>query len=256
MRRRAFIGSAAAAGLAGLAGCSASAAPPKPRVPEERLSEGGWVQTDSVSREVFESEFAGVTVTAIAETLIYEDAALAAEVENKTLGAVSSQQAMFFATRVRFDPNLTDLPAGVGRQEIVDRTEEETRASFRQRLEDAGLTNIEQTGTGTFDPATTDATARRTDYAATFAFEDMEFPVSDDRTVTVEGGDIGVAGLIAVWATSDSVLITGGAHPAENFTRDTKKNVSDAITVAVEIDLGLTPGAYREELTGLMANVS
>lgn len=255
MKRRTFIGAAAGAGLAGLAGCGASASPTPPQVPEERLEEGGWKRTDAFTEEVFEREFAGVTVTATAVTRIYDDAALAAEIEEKTLGAVQAQQASFFATRVTFDPNLADLPGGVGREELIDRTEEEARASFRARLEDAGLTNIEQSGTGTFEPATADVEGRRTDYTADFAFDAMEFPVSEDRTVTVEGGAIGVSGTLAVWVTEEGVLVTGGAHPAENFERTVEEELSEAITVTVDMDLGLTPEEYRTELQGLMTNV-
>ncbi|SFR50333.1 DUF6517 family protein [Halogeometricum limi] len=258
--RRAFLGLAATAGVGALAGCSGttattvSAARRPPSVPEDRLSAGGWAQLDDVTQDpAFEEEFGPVTVTASTRTLLYEDAALREEIAEKTLGQASSQFATFFATRVTFDPDLTSLPAGAGRQQLLDQVESQSRQQFQNRLKDAGLAPVERVNTGTFEVAS-GTSARLTEYEATFAFEGFGVTVGDED-ITVEGGEIPVAGHLAAWIANDSVLVSGGAYPAANFARTMEQSPSAAIDLTVDIDLGLTPDAYREELFELMRHV-
>lgn len=258
-RRRAFLGLAAAAGTAALAGCSGasgtvSAARRPPVVPEDRLSEGGWERSDDVTQDpAFEQNAGPVTVTASTRTLLYDDADLRAEIEEKTLGQASGQFATFFASRVTFDPDLTSLPAGAGRKELLGQVESQSRAQFEARLKQAGLGPVEQVGTGSFDVAS-GASARLTEYEATYAFEGFSVDVGEEP-ITIEGGEIPVAGHLAAWIASDSVLVAGGAYPAANFAREVTESPSAAIDLSVDIDLGLTPDAYREELFGLMRRV-
>ena len=73
--------------------------------------------------------------------------------------------------------------------------------------------------------------------------------------ITIEGGEIPVAGHLAAWIADDSVLVTGGAYPAANFARQVTESPSAAIDLSVDIDLGLTPDAYRAELFDLMRRV-
>ncbi|MDS0299924.1 DUF6517 family protein [Halogeometricum sp. S1BR25-6] len=257
--RRAFLGLAAAAGTAALAGCSGasgavSAARRPPAVPEGRLSEGGWERMDDVTQDpAFEQDAGPVTVTASTRTLLYEDAGLRTEIEEKTLGQASGQFATFFASRVTFDPDLTSLPAGAGRKELLEQVESQSRAQFEARLKEAGLAPVEQVGTGSFDVAS-GASARLTEYEATYAFEGFSVNVGAEP-ITIEGGEIPVAGHLAAWIASDSVLVAGGAYPAANFAREVTESPSAAIDLSVDIDLGLTPEAYREELFGLMRRV-
>ncbi|SFR62779.1 hypothetical protein SAMN04487947_3019 [Halogeometricum rufum] len=257
--RRAFLGLTAAAGVSTLAGCSTtsgtvSAARRPPSVPESRLAEGGWEQVDDVTRDpAFEESFGPVTVTAATRTLLYEDAALRAAIAEKTLGQAATQFSTFFASRVTFDPDLTSLPAGAGRQQLLDQVESQSRTQFRNRLQEAGLAPVERVDTGTFDVAG-GASARLTEYEATFAFEGFSVGVGEEE-ITIEGGEIAVSGHLAAWIANDSVLVAGGAFPAENFARAVTKSPSEAIELSVDIDLGLTPAAYREELFGLMRRV-
>lgn len=253
MDRRTFISTSVGVGLAATAGCTASATQRPPRVPEEDLQDG-WELTAEENRPVFERSIEGVTVTATATTKLYENAGLAADVREKAMGRIDGQFGSFFATRVTFDPNLAGLPAGVGVDELVDQTEASARETFEKRLGEAGLTNVEQTGEGTFEVATGE-TARRTDFTAAFAFEDLAFPVTEDQTVTVAGGAIDVTGTMAVWSHDDAVLVAGGAYPAANVERHVERDLSEAIHVSVDVDMGLTPSAYREELLGLVRRV-
>ncbi len=254
MDRRKFLGAtAAAAGATSLAGCStAVGAIPRPEVPQSKLSDGGWEKVDDEHRTVFEQDFSGVTVTAKAHSVTYQDAVLQREIQDKTLEQVSGQFALFSATRIDMAPDLDDLPVGKGR--ILDQTEESAREQFVAQMENAGLSNVQRSDTGTLT-VDTGEDARLTTYEATFPVPTMSFPVTEDRTMEIEGGDIRVRGDLAVWHHGDFVLIAGGAHPDENFARDVSRELSEAIEVSVSIDLGLTPGEYEEEMRGLITAV-
>jgi hypothetical protein len=259
VRRRGFVGLVAAAAASALAGCSStvstvSAAERPPRVPEDRLRSGGWTQIDDVTEDpAYEREVGPATFTASSRTLLYEDTALRTEIEEKTLGQASTQFATFFATRVTFDPDITSLPAGAGRRQLLDQVESQSRDAFRSRLSEAGLSPVERTGTGTLEVAS-GASARLTDYEASYTFEGFSVGFGD-ATIAIEGGEIPVAGHLAAWIANDSVLVAGGAYPAANFAREATQSPTAAITVTVDIDLGLRPDAYREELFGLMRRV-
>lgn len=254
MNRRAFLGAAAVAGLGTVAGCVASASTRPPRVPTSKLEAGGWGLVEEDSRTVFEDTYGGVSVTAEAASVLYADEQLAADLKEKTLGQVDGQFATFFATRVTFDPNFADLPGGVGVQELVDRTEQSAREQFEARLREAGLTDVSKTGEGTLE-VDTGETASRTDYEAAFPFEGFSFPLSEDQAIEVEAGELPVAGRLAVWVHDGAVLIAGGAYPAENFTKHVERDLSSAVTVSVDVDLGLEPDALESEVLGLVTAV-
>jgi len=253
MDRRTFLGAGAAAAAAALAGCStAVGAVAPPDVPEEQLSEGGWERTDQSQETVFEREMLGTTVEAKSHTLVYEDAELRQRLNEKTLGNVQSTVTVISVSHVDVSGDVDGLPGIQG--EILSRTEAAAREQFRARMEDEGLENVERTGTGELSIDTGEG-ARLTTYAADFPVDSFSVPVGDSETLTIEGGSLGVRGDLAVWHHDDYVLIAGGVHPAENFTRQIEKDLTSAITVDVDIDLGLTPEQYREEVRGILTAV-
>ncbi|MFB6156031.1 MAG: hypothetical protein ABEJ22_09055 [Haloferacaceae archaeon] len=255
MDRRRFLAAAGSLGIASLAGCAAvSGSPRPPVVPERELRDGGWKLVDESQEQAFEQAIAGFTFTATTTTRRYVDQRLADDVTEKTLGEVAGEMSTFFAAAVTFDPDLTNLPGGAGREELLDRTEENARREFESQMERAGLTNVSQTDTGSFD-VDTGETARLTTYEADFPFEGFSFDVTNDASVDVEGDAIPVEGLLAVWYHDRAILVSGGAFPASNYADTTTKDLSDAVTVTVDIDLGLTPQRYREELRSLMRQV-
>lgn len=253
--RRAVLAGAGALGVTALAGCSmAGAAPRPPVVPENRLEEGGWELVAESTERAFEQSVFGVSVTGTASTRQYEDAALAAEVNAETLGQVTGQLSSFFATAVTFDPDVAGGGGALLQDAIVTRAERYARGEFVSQLEAAGLTDVTQSGTSEFDIETGE-TARLTNYRARFPFEGFAVRVADDASVAVEGGDVDVAAHLAVWYRDGAVLLSGGAYPAANYAETTTQALSSAVSVTVDIDLGLTPEAYRAELFGLMRRV-
>lgn len=254
MNRRTFIGAAAGVGLASVSGCVASAQARPPSVPDGRLEDGGWELAREEQRRVFQEEYGGQEITATATTEVYADAEFRAELSEKTLGQITEAPASFFASRVTFDPDITSLPGGVGRDSIIDRIESQSRQNLKDQMNDAGVEQVAQSDTGTFTVATGED-ARQTDFEGVLPFGPIEFPVDDDRTVSLEADEIAIKGHLGVWHHGDSVLVAGGAYPGENYANTVSREVSSAVEVTVDIDLGLTPEQYRDELFGLMTRV-
>lgn len=246
MDRREFLTVAGAGALASLAGCSgAIGAVAAPIVPRDRLANGGWKQIDETEATVFKQNYGPVTLEAKSHGLTYSDTALRQEISKKTLGNVDGQMALFAATRINFSPDLTSLP--VASSSVVDRTETAARSQFESQMRDAGLRNVQQVDTGTLT-VDTGETARLTSYQAEFPFDGVSFPVTADKSVAISGSPITVAGDLAVWLHDGSVLVAGGAYPAENFAKTTTEDLSSAITVTVDVDLGLEPATYEQEV--------
>lgn len=256
MNRRRFLTAAGVAGLAGLAGCNnitstALGSVEPPAVPKDQLEEGGWTFQEEDTRTVLEEDYGPVTVTAKAHSVTYTDTELATRVEEDTLGSVSGTLATYAATRVKFSPDFTQLPEEIGRDQLVDQVEQNSREQFAQQMRSAGLTNVDQTETGELQ-VDTGETARYTGYSAEYEVGEFSVPLPNEETMTVEVDAIDVSGNLAVWVHGDSVLIAGGAYPAENFAGTFSKDITDAIAMDVTIDLGLEPAAYESEVRDLI----
>lgn len=256
MDRREYLALGVGVGASALSGCSflAAAETPPPEVPQQRLDDGGWTQTDSSSETVFEQSYGPMTVQAVSHTLQFVDRALEQQVDDRTLGQVEAALSVFFASRVDFSPNLDNLPAGVGQDQIVDQVRAQSREQFEQQMRNQGLTDIEKSGEGTLDIETGE-TAETIELSAVFPFDGVGFDVTGDERVEIPPTDIEVSGLLAVWHHGDFVLISGGAYPAENFATTVEDDLSDGITVTVDVDLGLKAQSYEDEIRGLVAGV-
>jgi hypothetical protein len=252
MNRRRFLGGAGVVGLGALAGCTnalGSVAPPQ--VPDEQLNDGGWEQTDRTEETVLDESYGPVNVTAKSTTLTFSDEALAQEVANKTLGRIDGTLAIFAASHINFDPNLNNLPGGVGRKEVISETETQARAQFEQQMRDQGLENVERVGEEEFTTDSGKSPGLAT-YRGEFPVGTIEFDANGE-TFALDVGTIEVAGDLAVWNEGDFVVVAGGAYPAESYAETVDNDLSNAINVTVDVDLGLTPDQYREEVRSLMA---
>lgn len=253
MDRRTFVGSTVAAGVASLAGClgTASASVDPPQVSEQLLAAGGW---ERLGAETFTATFAGASADGY--TVQFEDATLREAIAEQTLGAVGRELSVFFATRVEFSPPLDDLPLGVGRAEVLAETEDYAREDFQRRLEERGLVDVEvvEETTTTVDSG---ADADLVEYRATLPLDDFSFDVAGGETVTLPAEPLDVTGLLAVWydERAESTLIAGSVFAGENYADTVEVALSSAIDATIDIDLGLTPEAYREETLGLVQSV-
>ncbi|MGM0399280.1 MAG: hypothetical protein ACQEQY_09845 [Halobacteriota archaeon] len=255
MQRRQFLAVTGAGALATLAGCSSAlGSVAAPVVPTDRLEAGGWTLQDESEETVFEESYGPVTIEAKSHSLVYSDEALRETIKEKTLGRVDGAMAMFAATRIDFSPNLADLPGSVATDQIVDRSETAARSQFATQMENAGLENVGQVDTGSLT-VDTGVDARLTTFEAEFPFDGVSVPVTDDRSISLTGSPIDVAGDLAVWSHDGSVLVAGGAYPATNVNETVTEELSAAITVTVDVDLGLEPDRYREEVRSLVRAV-
>lgn len=249
--RRRFLGSVVGVGALGAAGCLASASPSPPIVPEDALDDGGWELDETVQEEAFSETYAGQELTATATTELYTNVALREELAEKTLGEVADAPAVFFASRVTFDPDLTNLPGGVGRDQVVDEVEANDRSTLEDRMAANGVEGTDTVAEGELT-VDTGETARRTDLAGTLPFAPIAVPVTDDRTVELDTDAVPVAGRLGVWHAGESVLVGGGAFPSENVAEHFEEELSSAISVSIDVDLGLEPDAYETALLDLV----
>jgi len=257
MNRRDYLAVGLGAAAAGISGCSsfvASAETPRPAVPTDRLQEGGWTETADDSGTVLKNEYGPVTVEAVQHTLRYEDAELRRQVTDRTLGRIDTALSVFFASRVDFSPNLDNLPGGVGQAEIVEQVRQNAREQFESQMRSQGLTDIEETDTGSIDIDTGES-ADTDNLRTVFPFEGITFDVTDSESVAIPAADIEIEGVLAVWHHGDFVLVSGGASPAQNFQQGIETELSDGISVSIDVDLGLEPERYREEVRSLVAGV-
>ncbi len=255
MNRRRFLTTAVATGTAtAVAGCLASAAPSPPDLPTDQLDADGWELVEEEEEEAFSESFGGVELTATATTKVYEHAPLREDLAEKTLGEVSEAPVSFFASRITFDPDLTDIPGGVGSDQILDEVETNVRSTLEMQMAENGVEEIEEEGTGTL-AVDSGEEARRTDLAGIVPFQPVSFPVSNGDPVTLETDGIAVAGRAAVWMGDESVLVGGGAFPAENVDMAIDEELSSAISVSIDVDLGLEPERYESDLLELVAAI-
>lgn len=260
MDRRTFVGAASLTTAVGLAGCgflgSARGEVPPPEVSTDRLEAGGWRENDAASGTVFTQEYAGGTVTATGHTVRYQDRALRQEIIEQTLGAVDGQLSAFFVTRIDFQSAIDNLPLGAGREQVLDRTKEAARSDFETEMAADGLVDIEALGESSLD-VESGQTADLVKYGATYPVDDFSFTVTGGETIELPGQPVPVRGWLAVWYNEAvaSTLVTGAVHAAENYDDTIEQELSAGLDLTLDIDLGLTPEAYREEAFGLMRTV-
>ena len=262
MERRQFLGSTAAVGGAALAGrvddrsadvnVQSQNGPDPPSVPVED-ADGGWV-VDRDRSGTFSDRDMGITSTGT--TVAYVDQGLDETLQERTMGTGFRDVRMFFATRVGYSPSVDRLPFGLGRGAVVNRTEANARDRFEQRLEDAGLEDVERRGTRNIDihgGPTTDLLL----YDAEYPYDGFEFEAGGS-TVSVAGDPVAVEGMLATWydRRERATFVAGAVNPAENYERTVDRRLTEAVNLTLDVDLGLTPEDYREESLELVRSVN
>ena len=267
LSRRRVLVSTAALGTAGLAGCSgdvldgdgsADESAPEPRPPEQTLADDGWELLETAPIEestTVDAPFGReLTVDARGTNRYYEDPGLRRRVREKTFGAIDNPVRVFFAAKMELDPNLLAAPYGVGSERILDAVQRQVESSYDRKLTEMGVEGFSMIEEGNLDVATGES-ARLRRYESSYPYDDVEVPVTEDATHTVEGGELRFESLLALWERDDRVLVSGGSYPGENFATTETVDLSDFITVDVTIDLEFTPDEYRTDLRNLVTQV-
>lgn len=264
MDRRQFLGSTGAAAVAvGAAGCSttgtgtdADAADgyPYPSIPGDALD--GWELTDRRAEDS-RRRFGGVGLDQYVRTELYEFARLSEEVAEKTLGQFEGDLGAFFASRTTFEGYASYL-ADAGR--VAD----EGLGELTAEMEAMGITDVTEVEPTDPRPDAAGGQALR-EVVGTYPVEDLsleaELPGDARRTFEVEGGEMPVRGVLAAWkAGRRTAYVAGGVYPDGDFERESPVSVTgdgrgDGIDVTVNVDLGLEPAAYREEIVDLVERV-
>jgi len=249
-----------------LAGCTASNSGsstkpndvPAPSVRQKLLTDGWSKQADTTAR-IFEQSYLGgeVTVTGDAHSLLYENTGLRDRVKTETLGQFDAPLSVFSASRLQLSPNPADLPFGLGLKELLSKIQTRAETRFEAQLADSKLKNARKTGT---DDLTLDSGEQTTltRYTADFDYDSIQVPMpgTSNKRLTIKGGTLPVDGLLAVWQHDGHILVGGGAYPGANFTDTVQSDVTQAIHVTVDVDLGLTPAAYESSLLDLVKSVT
>lgn len=267
LSRRQLLAATATVGATSLAGCSRDAlgngestdeSAPEPQPPEQTLTETGWEQLKTTPIEETTTVDAPlgreVSVTARGTSNLYEDARLRARIREGTLGAIDNPLRVFFATKLELDPNVLAAPFDLGSDRVLDVVQSQIESSFKQQLSEMGLEGMSLVEETTIDIKTGES-ARFYRYESTFPYDDFTVPLTEEKTHTIEGGELRFESLLVLWGRNDQILVAGGGYPGENFTTSEHVEVTDLITADIDIDLKLTPDAYRTDLRDLITRV-
>lgn len=257
MDRRTFLASAGAAGIASFAGCSslknASANAKPPEISEKKLEDGGWEKIADREETVLEKSYQGVTFSAEASAVVYEDKDLRQRIYEESLQQVDTPLSILFATRIDFSHDIDELP--IAQDQILSQVRKNAQGNFENRLENAGLTDITQTGTSELT-VNTGETADVVEMEATYTYEGSSIQLPNGEPMEFEGRDLTIEAFLATWQHGDFTLVAGAAYPGENFTISEQKEPSEAIDISYNIDLRLTPDEYEQEATEIVKTIS
>lgn len=241
-----------------------------PTVPEKDLGENGWVKIDQTSETALDDSAGPVNVEAVVATVQYENEGLMRDIKDTEvtieyrgqttterlgdhLGSEFDQSmGVFAATKIDVTPHIDELPGGIGRAEVMDPVLTQAQDEFEAQLQDAGLENVRRVDTGDFE-IDTGQIASFFEYRAMFVFEQTEATLLG-TTIEIPGGEIEVAGYLAVWHNGRNVLISAGAHPNENYA-DTITDTVQGDELRLSFDLDLSPSSLRDEVLGYMQRV-
>jgi len=258
-RRRALAG-AGSLGLLGLAGClgTREGPVPEPTATSDRIDD--WRQRDESQSTVFEQSYGPVTVRARERTLIYEYADVA-EALAATFDAAESP-VVFFATRIDLRPAVDRLPAGVGRDRLMEEVEGAAVDAFRAQLRDSGIENVEVADEGT-TTVRSGHTATAWRLAGEFAL-DGEFPLPDGSTGSI-AETVEMESRLGVWHDGTDVIVAGGAYPTDPLIEvidEALPSRTDAETLVTELAdveaaeaLATDPAAFDEDVSQLLISV-
>jgi len=231
---------------------------PEPTVTSDRIED--WRQIDESQSTVFEQSYGPVTVQARERTLIYEYVDVA-EALAATFDA-SGSPVVFFATRIDIRPAVDQLPAGVGRDRLMEEVESAAVDAFRAQLRNSDIENVEivDEGTTTVRSGHT-ATAWR--LAGEFAL-DGEVPLPDGSTESI-GEAVEMESRLGVWHDGTDVIVAGGAYPTDPLIEvidEALPNLADAESVVTELAdaetaevLATDPAAFDEDVSQLLISV-
>ena len=263
MNRRLFLAALATSSTAALAGClsvtntSRSEADISVRAAEVsggQLNDNGWQKVAELEQKVLDRDFAFVDIEVYSHTTQYEDMALRRRLREGTMGFFDASVMQFFASRIEVVPAIDEIPFGIGLDTIMGLVQASAESQLKGQMEEQGLNNIREGRTESININNGPQTLLKT-YFADFTYPSMEFPVTNDQRIKIPADSLSVWGALSAWKSEDSILVAGGVCPAQEFTESLTKEVTDLITVTIDIDLQLRPEQLQQEIRNLIRTV-
>ena len=223
---------------------------PAPLIPKEKLQQYGYTlihENETESKIVDSPE-----VVVIEHLLIYENSRVREDLKRKTLGMVDESVVLFFAVRADVTPDLDNLP--ILKNYVMKIAEESAKEYFEEELSKYGLNNIRLVEEHEMT-VNTGEKARVFVYSAEYKIPKLSFQLTQGKSVSLDAGSLKVAGILAVWHHGDYIMIAGGAYPAENYVKTFNEKLTEAIEVAIKINLGFQPEEYEEEILDLIKSM-
>lgn len=226
-----------------------------PPVPREEMA-ADWERFDVETGTIFASNLLLTDVTGYKHIEKYEHRTLRDTVSELTLDRFPEDEETplmaFFTARIAIRPNVASVP--LLRRAIHGRAAAAIKEQFEADLTDNGLTDIEEGDPGNLD-LDPEQFIDLTRYEASFPAPTTEVDLVDDKTLMIDPGEMAVEGALAVWEAEGDLLIAGGAYPAQDFASSIHEQVTDAVGVTLDIELGLEPDAYEATIVGIIESM-
>ncbi|MFP4632823.1 MAG: hypothetical protein ACOCT0_05265 [Halobacteriota archaeon] len=225
-----------------------------PSVPDDVLDEGSWTKFDERRGRTTRSLLGLARVTAYHHTDVYGDDAIRREVADKTLGRVDRHLSVFFVNRTNLVPGVQNLLGSTSRRQLAPAVRSLARSKLEDELRSRGVEGFRVFGK--HDVRGSDG--RKVELQrveAEYVVRDAEIELVDGVSASFEGGKLDVNCWVGAWIESDDVYVVGGVHPAEDFERTRYVELSDAVSVRIDVDLGLWPRPYRQKMFELLRAV-
>lgn len=263
MDRRLFLAALVSSSTVALAGClsvtntsgnEADISVQPAKVSGRQLDRNGWQKVAEMEQKVVDRKFAFVDIEVYSHTTQYEDRALRQRLREGTMGFFDATVMRFFASRVEIVPAIDELPFGVGLDTIMGLVQASAESQLKSQMDEQGLKNIREGQTGSININNGPQAWLKT-YSADFEYPSIEFPIADAQKLRIPAGSLSVWGALAAWKSENSILVGGGACPAQEFTESLTREVTDLITVTVDVDLRLRPEQLKREIRDLIRTV-
>lgn len=262
INRRRVLATLGAAGVAGLAGCGSSSnasvgEPSEKDVPPPSVDAANrWELTtpNSETRLLYEGSQLGIEFTAHGHTVQYADKQLRQRISENTFGEVDREFAVAFAARIDIFPSY----ASSGTAAFGDTIESAITDNLRSSMEEFGVQNVIEDGRmeASNTPAD-DVSVLRGEYPINqVTIRDVNIPHSDREQLSFGDGTLPIKGIAGRWKSGGSIMAAGGVYPDEPFIEENEVEMSDAVTLSMEINLGLNPTQRENQVLEFIDSVS
>lgn len=257
--RRKFLAASAAAGAVVTAGCGGKvetspgeASDKDVPAPSVNVPDGWELTTPNSESVVFDKgEDFGINWTAVGHTNLYENVKLRNRIKEETFGRINRQLMVGFASRIDFFPTYAHLGTGF-KQDTID---SQIRSKMQSQMKGFGLKEITYQGEsqrmGSSNPSSYHKWTGKYPIEE-ISIEDVNIPHVEKDSFTIGGEDLEIAGIAAVWKEGTHLLAAGGVYPAERYSEREKWDVSGAVHLSLQIEMGFRPNLYDRQIKSIM----